>query len=347
MGTPVKSYLSPEVNLQNLLTILESSTTLGMVSEFLKRKELPSSAGSWVDMKSKRLEPALKAGTVFVGELVELLRTVEETGRQHILLFHVPPENLSDLFDLTKFTKRLDEAGMLELMEKPQFLLLPKTETIADIRFGSSSRAEHLVIKEYTTKTIYVKSGEFMSEGAFFKKYSPEESRSVNLVRIWKDGLIEVRIESRATNCDYADMAQKFLRRLLPIIDLTSASVYPLNHAKRYVWDNQESLKDTVALIDTTFKDATGGALRAMSSNNIGISEKKVILQSVNQMLDQDDSAYAEKGIFLFVGGGLSQPIVVDLTRKANEIHIPSRCSIESYDYAFTRILDFNAEVPK
>lgn len=214
MGTPVKSYLSSDVNLHNLLTILEGATTLGMVSAFLKSKNLPSSAGSWVDMKNKRILPALEEGKIFVGELVELLRAVEETGHQHVLLFSMPPENLNPLFDQTIFQQKLIELGLSKLVTEPQFLLLPEEETLVDIRFGATSGVAHLVLKEYATKQVLVKSGEYVSEGQLVKTWTYEDSRSVNLVRIWQHGLIEVRIESRASKCDYSELAFRFLKRL-------------------------------------------------------------------------------------------------------------------------------------
>ena len=67
--------------------LLEEVTSLGVLSEFLKAKELPFSSGSWEHMKSKRLQPYLHEGKITLDELTNILSEHEEYGRGHTFLY--------------------------------------------------------------------------------------------------------------------------------------------------------------------------------------------------------------------------------------------------------------------
>jgi hypothetical protein len=57
---------------------METVTSLSVVGEFLKSKELHHSAGSWQDLLDKRIIPALRAQQITLKELNQLLAEVEE-----------------------------------------------------------------------------------------------------------------------------------------------------------------------------------------------------------------------------------------------------------------------------
>jgi hypothetical protein len=59
--------------------LLRQTSSLTIVSEFLKVKGLTHSASSWDDMVDKRLVPAIKAKKILIQDLIELLRNVENT----------------------------------------------------------------------------------------------------------------------------------------------------------------------------------------------------------------------------------------------------------------------------
>ena len=69
-----------------LFSLLESATSIDVVSSLLKAKGLHYS-GTWQELRDKRLTPALESGALSFEELLELLRTGEEHGRQHVFFY--------------------------------------------------------------------------------------------------------------------------------------------------------------------------------------------------------------------------------------------------------------------
>lgn len=67
--------------------LLSETTSLAIVSAFLKERRLAHSAPSWDSMINNRLRPALKSRDISFEDLVELLGSVEEHGRQHVFLY--------------------------------------------------------------------------------------------------------------------------------------------------------------------------------------------------------------------------------------------------------------------
>ena len=76
---------SEAVNL--ICDLLRSATSLAVVTDFLKSKNISSSAGSWDEMKEKRLLPALQQQKITVADLKRLLSEAEEFGHNHIFLY--------------------------------------------------------------------------------------------------------------------------------------------------------------------------------------------------------------------------------------------------------------------
>ena len=80
-GLAVESV--PQATLDKAALVMEplqSVTSLSVVSEFLKSKGVPHSAGSWEEMHEKRIAPSLHSKKITLPELVHLLGEAEELG---------------------------------------------------------------------------------------------------------------------------------------------------------------------------------------------------------------------------------------------------------------------------
>src|SRR5258708_372655 len=67
--------------------LLQENSTLGQVAQYLKRKGLHYSAGSWDELFGKRVSKALEKQDLTREDLVELIRLSEEYGNQHVFLY--------------------------------------------------------------------------------------------------------------------------------------------------------------------------------------------------------------------------------------------------------------------
>src|SRR5438477_2437136 len=79
--------------------LLSRATSLGVVSEFLKTKGLHHSAGSWDEVREKRIIPAIGRQKLTVDDLVKLLSEVEEFGRNHTFLYQGKQSDIKKLLD--------------------------------------------------------------------------------------------------------------------------------------------------------------------------------------------------------------------------------------------------------
>jgi len=67
--------------IDSIFGLLRPATSLAVVSDFLKSKNLRFSATSWEEMKEKRILPAIRQQKISLADLKQLLSEAEEFGR--------------------------------------------------------------------------------------------------------------------------------------------------------------------------------------------------------------------------------------------------------------------------
>ena len=87
--------------------LLEEVTSLTVISDFLKSKTLPFSAGSWEELRSKRLLPFLWDEKLTMEDLKGLLGEAEEFGGAHTFIFDTTREKAKELLK----KERIEEIG--------------------------------------------------------------------------------------------------------------------------------------------------------------------------------------------------------------------------------------------
>src|SRR5438552_153875 len=96
--------------------LLSRATSLGVVSEFLKARGLHHSAGSWDEMRDKRIIPAIGRQKLTIDDLTKLLSEVEEFGRNHTFLYQGKQGDIKKLFDedyISRVSRRLGHPQVL------------------------------------------------------------------------------------------------------------------------------------------------------------------------------------------------------------------------------------------
>src|SRR5258708_4892986 len=84
--------------IDSIFELLRPATSLVVVSDFLKSKNLRFSATSWEEMKEKRIIPAIRQQKISLTDLKKLLSEVEEFGRSHIFLYRAPADRVANFF---------------------------------------------------------------------------------------------------------------------------------------------------------------------------------------------------------------------------------------------------------
>jgi hypothetical protein len=113
---------------------LKANTSIQVVSNFLKDRQLASSAGSWEVLINQRILPAAKVGNLSREDIVNLLRSVEEHGRQHVLLYKVQRHVAQQLMSEERVTAALRKFDLLSIYESPKIVGLPNGQVLVDVR---------------------------------------------------------------------------------------------------------------------------------------------------------------------------------------------------------------------
>ena len=120
---------------QLIVDLLRQTTSLPVVREYLKAKGLTFSAGSWDDLLTKRISPAIADNQITNDELIELLQSVEECGHQHVFLYTCPKNKAIELMDRARVSGVLKSMGLEDLLISPRVLEQPQEAQITGVRW--------------------------------------------------------------------------------------------------------------------------------------------------------------------------------------------------------------------
>lgn len=327
-----------------IIDLLSDATSLNVVSEFLKKKSLTFSAGSWNDMREKRLLPAISNNQITNLELIDLLRGAEESGNQHIFLYQCSKEVAQNLMERARVSAILRSKGLERLLDRPDVLGKPASPQIVDVRWTSARVDLSLTIKQIELR-IRRKFLRDEVDGEFFRKiYTNEEQRAVNLARLHRDGLLEIRIKSHVNSSKYDGDVFKFRRELAAFLPINEFREVSLTTAKDTLWRERLALRDMIRYTDATVKNAAGNSLRAVTGSDVAdLSDDDSIGSSVDRVMSVDSSAYCEDANLYFRKvDGLSGDVHVLLDGEVNEFALPANCTEEEYNYVLGKIRFFN-----
>ncbi len=339
----INSAMERAEKVRLLLTLLERATSLSVLRDFLKSKQLPYSAGSWDDMRNKRLIPAFEEGSVTLEELHSLLRRTEGFGNQHVFLFMCrDADRLAQLLDGGRVEPILHEIGAGGFNGDPLVIDLPASPTIVDARFLSIDGKRCLSVKEIEKRTSRKLLNEQTVGDVYTKTYRVEHQRAINAARLWESGLLELRIASRHSIKKYReDLATFFFRvsALFPKDEFVPLSLISL---KANLWENRESLKDTLRFSSYTLRDDEGASLRAnvsLPTDDLGGHEG--IAASLEEF--QGSEVYCAESNIYFKPESDSESareIHVLLSGEDNEFAVTSAITEEEYEHVLRKVVE-------
>jgi hypothetical protein len=323
--------------------LLRQTSSISVVSGYLKAKKLTHSAGSWDELFKKRVEPAYSENKISLDELTELLRNAEESGRQHVFLFEADKDVAKSLIDQSSVMQKLAQKGLAHVAAAPLLVTEAPTAQIVDVRWSDG----RLVVKIVAQRTVQELTSTVQNaDGTVDRHYALVHKRVVHLFRLSPSGMLELRIASHSSGTRYTEdisMLRGMVDFLLP---QGSFKLVNLRKAKEYIWANEAALSKRIRLLNSLMRNDDGIALNGFSISDGGnLSESESAKQSLNLFRGKD--GYCDGLIFgLLPQGDPPMPakeIRVLLQGMLNEFAIPSKCSHVEFEHILDEIRAFNA----
>jgi hypothetical protein len=329
-----------------IIDLLRHSSSLQVIREFLKAKGLAYSGG-WEDMYSKRIGPAVAAHQIKNAELIALLRSVEECGRQHVFLYTCSKSRALEIMDRERISGILKKNGREDLLVAPRVIDQPREPELVDVRWESADVDLNLVVKEIELREYHVYIGTEIHDGNVHKIYARKLQRAVNLAKLHRDGLLEIRLSTLANTSRYEDAIRRFWKQINALIPADDFSELSLSPAKDRLWVERLTLAKLVRYSDSTVRDEAGNVLRAVTgSDKDDLNQNVAVGQSLDFLLGNDKNAYCEgANIWFKKTDGLSTESHVLLNGESNEFALPANCSEADYNYVLSQLRHFNSRV--
>lgn len=339
------SMLSDPAEIALVVDLLRQTTTQQVIQTFLKSKDLPSS-GTWDELRDKRILPAVAAGAVTREELIQLLRSSEECGRQHVFLYSCKPKRAIEIMAEARVRAAAATVGLEHLVEQAAVLDQPHVPTFVDIRWDRAAVDLRMYVKEVEQRRSRHLLGEVedLDSCRVTRTYEVRNERAVNLVRLHRTGLLEMRIAARSTGSrKYDDAVRSFWYRLRFILQDSDFSMISLAPFKNRLMLGDADLKAKVRSSNSVLRnefgtrmDVSSGADDADLYGDSGAEKGAAAFLAEN-------GGHCEGSVFAFVkNADLSRDIHVLLSGAPNEFAISADCSEADYEYVLHQIRAFN-----
>lgn len=328
---------------QRIFDLLQQTTSLRVVSDYLRAKNLHHSAGNWEDMREKRLLRYLDSGEITVASLIDLLRSVEECGGQHIFLYLATPERAQEVMDRTRVADVLQRRGLQRLLSDADVLLQPEAPQIVDVRWERADVDLAFVVKEVELRSHRKYLGDEIEGDRFYRVYTNEQKRAVNVAKLHRDGLLEIRIAAHGGSKYQADV-NRFIGHLAEILPFVGFAELPLDTAKDKLLAERNTESRIVRYTNATLCDGDGNLMQAITATDGGdLAKAPAIGRGLDALLETDEDAYcADSNLWFIKREELSDDIHVLLDGEVNEFVIPAHCSVQDYNYVLNTIRRFN-----
>lgn len=335
-----------EQTLRRVVELLSEATTLPVVRSFLQERGLPHSAGSWSSFEHDRLRPYLANGRLTEEDIFDLLRLGEEYGKQHIFLYKASPQTAVELLDYSTLQEAARQQGVAHVLDKPDVLSAPEEPTVVDIRLegGAADDRKALVIKLVEARTS-LELVDFQTDerDRIIKTYQRSVTRGVNVVRLHRDGLLEIRIGSHTTSSRYKEDLKNILELISFVIPIEKFYEIHLHKLKDRLWTDRETLKQYIRYSDSTLRNGKGTVLKAATgSTEADLYEDTNATSSVKSFLTGDAYFDGSNIWFRKDANGLSREVHVLLSGLPNEFAVPAHCPREDYEHVLGQIRQLN-----
>jgi len=335
--------MSDKAKQESLINLIESATSLDVVKEFLRSKNLSHTAGSWQEMREARLQRHLNDDKLTTIDLLKLLTGAEECGAQHVFLYQGDKKRAGELIDRARVGEILKNRDLERLLREADVETMPEVPTIVDVRWETAGVDSSLIIKEVEARNKRVFLGTETKDNRFYKIYTDEPVRAVNVAKLHRDGFLEIRLQARNNTTKYDTDLSRFHRQIESFIPWTEFAEISLDTAKDTMWIKREELSDLLRYTDASVCDQDGNVVHAYTGspkNNLSQSNAG---KCVDLLMKEDAKAYcSDSNLWFKKTDGLSSDVHVLLNGETNEIALPAKCSAADYEYVLNKIRFLN-----
>jgi hypothetical protein len=330
---------APPADFNLVFELLSQGTSLGVLSDYLKRRDLPHSAGSWKELREKRVLPALQKNLLSMSDLTLLLAEVEEFGRAHTFLFRTKHEIAGELIE--RAFEVAEQSGLGDCIGHGKVLAQPSAPTIASIRIEDDARGRALVLKVVEQRSEHRFIRERREANRLIMEWEISEVRAVNVARLLSSGLLELRIASHRSSTRYADDLARVWRLMEAFIPRAAFFDYSLARAKSELLSRRAELASTIRFSNSALRDTTGNTLIASSGIEEGdLFQASALSESLGFFIKGGNVACESLNLYWLRGedGLPSKDVHLLLPETRNEFAIPANCAKADYEYVFDQL---------
>lgn len=341
--------LSPAEQKQAKLVfgLIKEASSLEVVRDFLRDRKVPITAPNWDELYTQRILPALESKKLTITDLSDLLRQVEEFGKQHIFLFKCSPGDAKKILARPRIESVANDLGVFARLAIPLHLEMPASPEIVDIRLeeapnGSGPVSLTVKICETRESSKLVEDKLDPATSQRTKTYQITKKRAISIAQLDRDGLLQIRIASRDTSTKYHEQLSAIISMILKFLPMNLFEPVSLSKAKETLYNKQDEFVGIIRYSTTTAMNDFG------ISMNLAASKLSDSLSENGGYSAAMKSFMAEKGfvtgsnIWFIMPDDVSRQIHVYLSGERNEFAITATCTPGEYSYVIEKILSLN-----
>ena len=321
------------------MTLLPNLTSLSVVSEFLKSKGVPHSAGSWEEMRDKRLLPYLHSRKITLAEIIRLLGEAEEYGRSHVFLYSAKRKDVEACLEKQNIRSLCQKLGHATVLTEALIVDLPQKPTLTEIREETIDDQRRWVFKIIEAR----REKQFVSERTegdrIIKEWVLKDVRAVNVARLHASGFLEVRIQSHLNSTKYEADLRRMLLILKDFLPPKFFLPFSLAKAKGQLWEQRDSLKKKIRFSDSTMTNQFGTTLIASTgAEEADLFADSGATGSIDHFLGHGAHCDSSNVWWRPLEGQSNREIHMLLSGLNNEFAITANCTKLEYEYVLNEL---------
>jgi hypothetical protein len=344
LGLPDVRLSRTNLEKARLITdLLSRATSLGVVSEFLKTKGLHHSAGSWDEMREKRIVPAIGRQKLTFGDFTKLLSEAEEFGRNHTFVYQGKQAEVKKFAERNHISAVCKKLGQTQALNGTVLLDLPDQPTITEIREDTSNGRPCWVFKIVETREEREFLGETMENNRVRREWAIKSARAVNVARLHESGFLEIRIESHTNSTLYAADLTRIWKMLHEYLPPAAFKPVSLSKAKKALWDNRTAKDRKIRFSDSIMRNDYGTTIAASTgTEQADLFKDSGASGSIDHFLDHGAYCDSENIWWLPRDGVTEREVHMLLSGENNEFAITAACTRAEYEYVLNELRVLN-----
>lgn len=337
-----------------LLKLLPDVATLKVCGAFLKSHNKPHSASGWPEMQDKRFRRLLDSGELAVDDVEELVHECEEFSNKRVHLFKarrgVPKHPIFDDVGVYPKLKNWPKIGVRSIAVVPksgqQVILEARVEDATKV--GDAKLPGALVIKVVTREMRRTLVEERTDGGREFMIYERRAVPIVNVLRLFENGILEIRMDRESDTEAYKGVANAVWTAVAPLISKDDYIDRPVHPILKKIWNPK-----TRAAVSKSF-----GMERSDHAN--GQTNVVATIREPGAVLGNDPDILQTIDLFHQLGVGAGNgcegafmktmvtkkqledgllPLMIQIHGAPNEFSVWAKCRKMDYDWMLSRLL--------